>query len=63
MFHRKMKEKSISMSLGPSESFEETCINALIYTYQERSGANFSARIAAFSDNSSRIAKSAVLRY
>jgi hypothetical protein len=31
--------------------------------YHERSGANFSARIAALSDNSSRIANSAVLRY
>lgn len=33
------------------------------HAYHERSGANFSARIAALSDNSSRIANSAVLRY
>lgn len=33
------------------------------YTYQDKSGANFSARIAALRDNSSRIANSAVLRY
>ena len=31
--------------------------------YQDRSGANFSARIAALSDNSSRMENSAVLRY
>lgn len=31
--------------------------------YHDRSGANFSARIAALSDNSSRMAKSAELRY
>ena len=34
-----------------------------ILHYHERSGANFSARIAALSDSSSRIANSAVLRY
>lgn len=32
-------------------------------SYHDRSGANFSARIAAFNANSSRITKSAVLRY
>ena len=31
--------------------------------YHERPGANFSARIAAFRESSSRIANSAVLRY
>jgi len=31
--------------------------------YQDKSGANFSARMAALRDSSSRIAKSAVLRY
>lgn len=33
------------------------------HAHHERSGANFSARIAALRDNSSRIANSAVLRY
>lgn len=33
------------------------------FAYQDKSGANFSARIAAFRANSSRIAKSAVARY
>lgn len=31
--------------------------------YQDRFGANFSARMAAFNASSSRIAKSAVLKY
>lgn len=52
---------------APCSSFIKQRIHSLSdrknNNYHDRSGANFSARIAALSDNSSRMAKSAELRY